>query len=175
MLVRCSNHFRLLISMWKKQQLYSVSDLHRRWAHSLCEGNSLWLLVSVISHVSITSCMWSEAKWKNSEMLNAHLCVRWESSFGLGPRHSAPGCSAVVREAAAGAAAVGERGLGRGLVQRKLEAFILCLPENTSRSSMWCIHSNTVDVFHLHVIGLILSIITQDINSSCVPVCLGFL
>lgn len=84
-----------------------------------------------------------------SKTLNPHLCIWRESSFGLGPGHSALGSSAVLCEAAGGVAAVGERGLGRGLVQRKLEAFILCLPtQDTSTNSTWCIHSNIVDVLH---------------------------
>lgn len=99
---------------------------------------------------------------ESSKTLNPHLCVWRESSFGLGPGYSALGNSAVLCEAAGGVAAVGERGLGRGLVQRKLEAFILCLPtQDKGINSTWCIHNNIVDVLHLHVTDLIRSIITQ--------------
>lgn len=123
--------------------------------------------------------------WKS---LNPHLCVWREPSFGLGPGSSALGSPAVLCEAAAGAAAVGERGLGRGLVQRKLEPFVLCLPKDTNINSMWHIHSEIADVLHLHVIDLLRTIIRQEeisvpwegcllknTNSPCVPVCLVFL
>lgn len=118
-----------------------------------------------------------------SNTLNPHLSVRRESCFGLGPGYSALGSPAVVCEAAGGAAAVGERGLGCGLVQRKLEAFVLRLPKDTNIHSMWCVHSNTVHVLHSRVVDLIWSIITQaeipvplkgcllkNTNSLCVPV-----
>lgn len=98
-------------------------------------------------HTWMSKCRKYSASYQEAELwnsLNPHLCVWRESSFGLGPGYSALGSSAGLCEAAGGAAAVGVRGLGCGLVQRELEAFILCLPTDTNTNSMWCFHSNIV-------------------------------
>lgn len=108
-------------------------------------------------------CMfvWFGAQSQSSKTFNPHLCVWREPSFGLGPGYSTLGGSAALCQAAGCAAAVGERGLGGDLVQRKLEAFILRLPKDTSKHSMWCILSNIVGFLHSYVKDLTRHIITQ--------------